>query len=632
PDITSVNLLDAQGTLVSDGGSDLAAFATQVALEASALNTLATGETIVDADGDRLRIKSPVLLGEELIGVVLLDYSLLGIRANIEVLQRSLLETESETFAAVLVNSLAVTALMMLIGALLAVSIARRLKAPIQRLVKFAHRVGSGAFDRKVEVTGSDEIGELAYSLNLMAERLENRSQEIEFLAFHDGLTKLPNRELFKRTLAETIMRAEVQGEQLALLFIDIDNFKLINDVYGHDAGDFILIEISRRIAACLGDYDELSAASGDPARQSVLARLAGDEFVALLHAAGRKIDLARVGRRILQAVGRPFQWERSQVTLGISIGIAIYPADGEDADTLLRHADAAMYHVKEEGKNDFHFFSAEFDRVAHEQLELVDQLPQALRENQIEFWYQPQLDLSRGRIIAAEALIRWRHPERGVLLPGAFMPLVEKTIHSQELARAAIATATAQLAEWKRIAPGLRMSINISPRDLQRHGWALEELENAAGRRGLASSIDLEITETYFLRAEGYAKEVLSQIKEHGYSIWLDDFGTGYSSLNHLKHFPVDGVKVDRSYIADLARHPESLALTAAIVQYTAAVGIDVLAEGVETEEQEIMLRQMGCHLVQGFRYAKALPAAEFEVLLREQALAPAGELRLRS
>lgn len=616
-EVEQIVVVNSEHKVVHDGTEGVDGFGNKLELSQDERQRLESGETLKKSVDNKLTIFSPILLGKQYIGAVVVRYSLEGIRHHIARLQEVVAQREQEKSRQMILSVSLVTIVLIALGAMVSTFVARKLKEPIDQLVKFAHQIGNGVLDKKVKIDRRDELGDLAASLNHMASRLDNRTRAIEFLAYHDALTKLPNRDFLKSSLTAAISRSQRNETSLALLFIDIDNFKTVNDVYGHEAGDFILIVISQRIQQSLRECDLVVSSQDAGHGEPMLGRLAGDEFVVMLEGCER-LDAASVSQRILDSVSSAYQWKNTSITLGISIGIAVYPDNGEDTDTLLRNADAAMYHVKSLGKNNFHFFSPELDQIAHLQLELVDQLDRAIRENQLELWYQVQYDTLNRKVIGAEALVRWRHPEKGMLLPDVFVPLAEKSIYSYPLGEWVLQEAISQLKKWSDLAPDFHLSVNISPLQLQRQGWLKGRLETMAVDKALANRINLEVTETFFLKAEGAAKEELREIKALGFNVWLDDFGTGYSSLNHLKHFPVDGVKIDRSFIAELDTQWESKALTKAIIRVAQAFDISVIAEGVETDEQEKRLKKMGCYLMQGYKYSQPLPAGEFENLLR--------------
>lgn len=616
PEVQQILVVNAALEIVHDGTEGNDRFGSLVVMSAPDAERLKSGDTLKELADNSLTVSSPILLGNQYIGAVIIRYSLDNILRHIAELQKTLKAREQEKSRQMILFVSLVTVVLIALGAMVSTYVARKLKEPIEQLVKFAHQVGNGVLDKTVNIDRKDELGDLASSLNHMAARLDNRTKAIQFLAYHDALTKLPNRDYLKSSLTAAIARAQRNESSLALLFIDIDNFKMVNDVYGHEAGDFILIAITQRIQQSLRDCDLVVSSGEAPQQEAVLGRLAGDEFVVMLEGCER-LDAASVSQRILESVSSAYQWRNTSITLGISIGIAVYPDNGEDTDTLLRNADAAMYHVKSLGKNNFHFFSPELDQIAHQQLELVDQLDTAIRENQLEMWYQAQYDTLNQRIVGAEALVRWRHPEKGLLPPDVFVPLAEKSIHVFPLGEWVLQESIEQLKKWSDISPDFHLSVNISPLQLQRQGWLKARLEGLSVDAALARRVNLEVTETFFLKAEGTAKEELRDIKALGFNIWLDDFGTGYSSLNHLKHFPVDGVKIDRSFIAELDTQWESKALTKAIIRVAQAFDISVIAEGVETDEQEKRLKKMGCYLMQGYKYSRPLPVAEFEHLL---------------
>ena len=616
PDVVAVTVIDPGYRTIHTGDGDLESFGRVLPLSDREKRRLAQGVASEREVDDGIHVVQPIKTGDKVIGAVSLRYSLTSIKSNINDLHTIAGQTEDSAFKRLLELSLLKTLMLVVGGVLLAIYVARMIQRPIERLVAFANDVGRGIFHQQMKVQRSDELGELTQALNDMAVRLDERTREIQFLAYHDSLTRLPNRDYFRERLAEVIKRIRREGRSFSLLFVDIDNFKLINDVYGHSAGDQMLVALAARLRACLGIAD--GAVDGElEGCGTLLGRLAGDEFIALLEDAGGKVGVAAVSQQILDAIAGPFPWQGNTIAVGVSIGIALYPDDGDDVDTLLRNADAAMYHVKKQGKNHFHFFSPHLDRQAHDQLNLLEDFGRAIDNGELELWYQPQLNMATRQLIGMEALIRWHHPTRGLLFPGAFMPLVERSVHIYRLGEWVIREAVAQLQQWRDTAPQLRMAINLSAVQLLRGSRLLEQLSAAVPTPALARQIDLEITENFFIEAEEKSTLILRELSELGFSIWLDDFGTGFSSLNHLREFPVDGIKIDKSYVAAMVGDGKHRALTTAVVSLAQDLKIKVIAEGVETVEQQRLLRNMGCPVAQGFLFARPKPAAEIEVLL---------------
>ncbi|POZ62383.1 EAL domain-containing protein [Chromobacterium alticapitis] len=437
--------------------------------------------------------------------------------------------------------------------------------------------------------------------------------ERLHFLANHDALTSLPNRTLFLERLQAAVDRAEAGGHGVALLFIDLDRFKLVNDTLGHYAGDQLLIHIARQLQAQLQP--------GETA-----ARLSGDEFTVLLEGAVGESQVAARAQGMLDAITALSGTDGQQMFVSASMGISMFPDDGRDADTLLVHADTAMYRAKQSGKNGFQFYTADMNARALERLKLEYSLHRALAQRELELWYQPKVALDSGRIVGAEALLRWRHPELGLVPPDRFIPIAEESALIVQIGNWVLDTACADTRRWRDagLLPG-RVAVNVSGRQLK-HGDFTQQLEDTLSAYGLDSEdLELEVTESVAMDEAGGMVEMLRRMQALGIYLSIDDFGTGYSSLSYLKRLPVRGLKIDRSFIADSTRDSDDAAITRAIVSIAHSLGLDVVAEGVEEEEQRRFLQGLGCNCAQGYLFSKPMPARQFEVLLAIQASQPA-------
>ena len=438
------------------------------------------------------------------------------------------------------------------------------------------------------------------------ADEKTKADERIEYLASHDGLTSLPNRELFNELLRHAIETAGRNLRQFAVLFIDLDRFKIINDSLGHDAGDILLMEIAGRLRQTLRSSD-------------VVARLGGDEFVLILEQAAERRDVEHIARNLLTVLSQPLQLSGHECHTTASIGIAMYPADGEDVQTLTKNADMAMYLAKEDGKNGFHFFSKEIKTQSIERLTLETALRRALERNQFALHYQPKVDMVTGQITGVEALLRWTHPELGVLPPMQFIPLAEETGLIVPIGRWVLKEACAQNMAWQRrgLLP-LSMAVNLSPRQFA-DAHLLQDIDEALAASGMSPVLlQLEVTESMVMRNVSRAVKVLDAIQSRGIRLAIDDFGTGYSSMSLMKQFPIDTIKIDRSFVRDLPKDSEDQAIAQAIISMGKALGMTVVAEGVETTEQETFLRNHACDEMQGFLFTKPLPPQELASLLR--------------
>jgi diguanylate cyclase (GGDEF)-like protein len=442
------------------------------------------------------------------------------------------------------------------------------------------------------------------------ADEKNKADERIEYLASHDSLTNLPNRETFNGLLREAIESARRDEGKFALLFIDLDRFKVINDSLGHDAGDLLLLEVASRLRSTLRDGD-------------AVARLGGDEFMVILHRCGEIDDVQRIATGLLAALAKPVELAGHECHTTASIGIAMYPANGADAQTLTKNADMAMYVAKEDGKNGYRFFSKEVKTQSIERLSLESALRRALEREQFSLNYQPKVDMGTGQITGVEALLRWTHPDLGSVSPAQFIPLAEETGLIVPIGRWVLKEACAQAMAWQRrgLLP-LSMAVNLSPRQFADE-HLLEDVDEALAASGMSPVLlQLEVTESMMMRNVGRALKVLDAIQSRGIRLAIDDFGTGYSSMSLMKHFPIDTIKIDRSFVRDLPHDSEDQAIAQAIISMGKALGLTVVAEGVENAEQEAFLRTHGCDEMQGYLISKPLPPRQMAELLRPMAL----------
>jgi len=438
------------------------------------------------------------------------------------------------------------------------------------------------------------------------ADEKTRADERIEYLASHDSLTNLPNREMFNGLLRRAIDAAARYQRQFAVLFIDLDRFKVINDSLGHDAGDMLLVEIGSRLRRALRTSD-------------VVARLGGDEFVVILEEAAERYEVERIAGELLSVLSQPLQLSGHECHTTASIGIAMYPSDGLDMQTLTKNADMAMYLAKEDGKNGFCFFTKEIKAQSIERLTLESALRRALQRGQFSLHYQPKVDMATGQITGVEALLRWNHPELGLVSPGQFIPLAEETGLIVPIGRWVLSEACAQNMAWQR--RGLRpvtMAVNLSPRQFA-DAHLLHDVDEALLASGMSPVLlQLEVTESMVMRNVSRAIKVLDAIQSRGIRLAIDDFGTGYSSMSLMKQFPIDTIKIDRSFVRDLPNDSEDQAIAQAIISMGKALGMTVIAEGVETVEQETFLRNHACDEMQGFLFSKPLPPTQMADLLR--------------
>ena len=430
--------------------------------------------------------------------------------------------------------------------------------------------------------------------------------ERIRRLAHFDELTGLPNRTMFMHTLQRAFSLAQRRNKQFALFFIDLDRFKNINDSLGHEAGDRLLQDVAQRLRHHLRESD-------------TVARLGGDEFVVLVEDCAEPRELTAIAQNILGAVGRPYVLSGHEYHVTGSMGISTYPADGLDPAALLKNADIAMYLAKDRGKNNFQFYSAQQNGHSFERLALESALGHALERREFLLHYQPKVDIRSGRIVGAEALLRWNHPDLDLVAPSQFIPLAEETGLIVPIGHWVLRTACAQSALWRSEGlPWMRVAVNLSARQFT-DDRLIADIEVALAESGLpAQGLELEITESMVMQTPERAVVTLNRLREMGIAVSIDDFGTGYSSLGYLKRFPIDTVKIDRSFIKDLPHDNDDAAITRAVIAMAQSLRMRVIAEGVETREQLEFLREHNCDECQGYLLSRPLPAHEFALLVR--------------
>ena len=449
-------------------------------------------------------------------------------------------------------------------------------------------------------------MGLIAY-LTDITERKE-AEERIHHLAYYDALTGLPNRTLLTKLVDQAVAVAQRSGMQGCVLFIDLNRFKLINDALGRQAGDQLLREVAQRFRHALREQD-------------VVARLGGDEFAVGLFEIGQDLEASMVAQKLMAALSEPFIIDGNDLRVGASIGISVYPQDGTDAEGLLRQADIAMYRAKQGMEADgVAFYSQDMNQGMHERMKIESGLRQALGNGQLLLHYQPKFSIHDGTIVGAEALVRWKHPERGLVPPAEFIPLAEATGLVVQVGEWVLEQACAQAQAWKRAGmQPIRLAVNVSAREFTQ---ALPgRVQETLRRYGLEPEwLELEITESTLMHNIDRVIGIMDRITALGVALSLDDFGTGYSSLSYLKRFPIDTLKIDRSFTTGIPADANDCAIASTIISIAQQLKHRVIAEGVETAEQVAFLRSAGCNEVQGYLYSRPLPAAEFEVALRER------------
>ena len=491
---------------------------------------------------------------------------------------------------------------------------------PIQKLKLAASEIGRGQVLVPIDVESDDEIGELAATFREMGENLHQYHEQVRYVAYHDSLTGLPNRQMFMDYLNRATAEARRNLQGVAVLFLDLDNFKRINDTLGHQAGDMLLKAFSNRLAKHLRETDIVSHTSPEEASR-VVARLAGDEFIILLPGTSRPGEAQQIASRILKSLLEPFVISLQELYISASIGIAMYPEDGETASELLRNADIAMYHAKKIGRNNVQYYSRKMNEESAQKLKIEGKLRHALENNALELHYQPQVNLVTGQISGVEALLRWEDPELGKVPPDVFIPIAEEYGLIVDISEWVINEACRQAQDWTRVfSLPITMSINVSA--VHFNNQNLEAvIASALKATGLnPRHLELELTETSILHDLNQAIETLESFKDMGLQLALDDFGTGYSSLSYLMKLPFDRLKIDQSFIRNLKTETKGMAIVSAIISMSHSLGMSVIAEGVEQEEHMQALLQMHCDHIQGYHISRPLTAHKFEDFIRHR------------
>jgi len=438
--------------------------------------------------------------------------------------------------------------------------------------------------------------------------KLSDREEKLDFLAYYDPLTQLPNRRLFSDCLQRAIARTGRSTQQIAILLLDLDRFKNINDSMGHASGDRLLQEMARRLQGSLRQTD-------------TVARLGGDEFAILLEEAGSLEQIQKIAEKLLERIAHPITGEGMTFFPSASIGISLYPSDSIDQEALLKYAELAMYRAKQQGRKSYCFYTESMNGNSERFLMLDAQLRQAFEQNQLAVYYQPQLDLQTGKLVGFEALLRWHHPEKGTIQPDEFIPLAEETGLIVPIGEWVLRTACAQNKRWQEqgLSP-VRISVNLSPRQFQ-HGAVAEQIRAILDVTGLAPNyLELEITESTIMSDIELAIVNMQKLTDMGMQLAIDDFGTGYSSLSCLKRFPVAKLKIDKAFVLDVTTNANDAAITKAIIALAHSMNLLAVAEGVETNEQLAFLKDLGCNEYQGFLFSRAVSANEATELLAKQ------------
>ncbi len=527
------------------------------------------------------------------------DYLLLSAYMNKQELQEALYESKK-----MLIISIISIVIVTLIISLIMLN--RLLSVPLKRLLDGIGVIAKGDYSHKISIKSDDELGLISQEFNKMAHTIKEREMQLDELAHYDVLTKMPNRAMFLANLESAINRAERNKTKLAVFFLDLDEFKNINDTLGHNIGDKLLVKVANNLSKVMR-------------RNDLLARIGGDEFNILVEDLGSAVTAEEIAVKMIEQMNLPIEIEHNQIHITGSIGIAIYPDDARDFMTLLKNADIAMYDAKDKGKNRYKFFSQELSTSLEQRTIMLKELKNALSNNELELYYQPKFSLQNGKIYAAEALIRWKSAKLGFVTPDQFIPLAEESGEIIQIGAWVIEQACKDFALWKKLnLPISQVSVNVSNVQFAQPG-IIRTLQDAIKNAAIeAKSLEIEMTESYVYENSNQALEVLHRIREIGIDIAMDDFGTGYSSMSYLKQLPLSRLKIDKSFIDDIPHSEDDVEITKIIIALAKVMHLEITAEGIETQEQIKFLQSLDCNEGQGYICSKPLPNKDFIDLIK--------------
>ncbi|MEO1573612.1 MAG: EAL domain-containing protein [Pseudomonadota bacterium] len=615
----SASWWSADGTLLAHAGEPTPG-APPPRIDGTLRTTSRTGQS-----GDVLIITAPVMHKGVTVGALRGRYSLDAVERQAVQLDARLSEVIGVGKQLNWTHVLTASGLSLAFALVLALLVARQLILPIRRLADYAAAVGLGHHSAPLPVERTDELGDLARSLRDMSDNLQETTGEVHYLAYHDSLTQLPNRAQLKQSLRQAIGRGEREEHSVALLFIDLDDFKRVNDTLGHEAGDELLREVALRLRACLREGDEVPVGPRDSndaiEPRETIARLGGDEFTVVLNNVRESGDTAAVAQRILDALREPFVLGGQEVVVGASIGITTFPEDGADVDALLRNADVAMYQAKSRGKNHFEFYNDSMHRMATERLSLETDLRHAIDYEQMRVLYQPIVEAQSRQLVGIDAQVRWIHPALGTILPDVFLPLAEQSGFIVPMDRWLIDQVCADLAALDELGHHhVDVAASLGSVHFRDHAIG-ESVVSALNRHRVdPSRLALAIREKTLMQNEQSASAMLAALRERGVHAWIDDFGNGHSPLRVLPRLAMDGVRMNSQHVNAQSRDADTKAIIATIVAMAHTLNLKVTATGVETAEQLELLREVGCDYAQGSLIVRPMLLADLVTWLSRQ------------
>lgn len=600
-----VLVFDEDGKLIHDGSADVADFGRPMQ-DPLAAGAVAARTLVVQQSPKVLDNAMPIMIGNQRIGGVRVGMALDDVQAMEQTANRTLGDRLQQVGKRHLGWLLLMLGLLLVIGVVVIIYVQRTLVAPIRGLAAAARQIEAGDYRPQLgQSNSSGEVGELVRAFARMSEAIARHDREVRHMAYTDALTGLTNRLAFREALDHRLMAARASNHRLALLFADMDDFKRVNDTLGHEAGDEALLQFAQRISAAVGQV------GGD---EALLARFGGDEFVILIGDGDVAAGARQLAEVLVRELGKPLVVQGRELFLGTSIGVTLFPDDAADATTLLKNGDIAMYQAKMAGKNCYRYYSRAMDHAVERRVHMEQELRGAWERGELRLVYQPIFRTRDRRLCGVEVLLRWQHPTLGTIPPSVFIEVAEQSGLIEVIGPKVLRAACMEAIQWPLTSDGegLFVSVNVSPRQL-RGGELPTLVADCLRETGLpASRLHLELTETAVIGDEMLAAALLDKLHRTGVKVWLDDFGTGFSGLSHLRQVPVDGVKIDKSFVADMQRDPDDLALTTAIIAMAHALGITVVAEGIEQEVQFDLLAQRGCDLAQGYWLSHPVSATD--------------------